>query len=222
LAAELQQQFHEFKARVPHEFLAVGPLSVVASDEYATLRLNDMFALHATRALDDVQIRFLLCGSMLFQQMLLAGQIPRGGLGFGPIHREDDLLIGSGFIDAYEAAEKRSESCRDICAVLVSSTFMLSLPNKKRAYQLLCYYEGRFYVHPWGLVDPQLGEFDPARILELLERSGINQRKLEATRHFFENLEDYEAAMLPGSKTRQLREALGEPWRPVGKPEERP
>jgi hypothetical protein len=145
-----------------------------------------------------------------------------GWAGFGPIHREDDLLIGSGFIDAYEAAEKRPESWRDICAVLVSSSFMLSLPNKKRAYQLLCFYEGRFYVHPWGLVDPQLGEFDPARILELLGRSGINQRKLEATRHFLENLEDYEAAMLPGSKTRKLREALGQPWRPGGKPEERP
>ncbi len=59
--------------------------------------------------------------------------------------------------------------------------------NTKRAFQqLLCFYEGRFYVHPWGLVDPQMGAFDTGRILSLLERAGANEPKLDATRHFLE------------------------------------
>lgn len=214
LVDEVECQFHRFRAKVPHRAMMVGRKSVIATGEYATLRLNDMFVLHATRPLDDLPTRFLLCASMLFQQMLLAGQIPRGGMGFGPIYRRKDLLIGEGFLDAYAVAEKRSGRSRHVCAVLASPSFVMSMPNTRRAYQLLCFYEGRFYVHPWGLIDPQMGTFDAGRILGLLEKAGANDLKLEATAHFLENLEDYEAAKRPGSRTRVLREVLGEPWHP--------
>jgi hypothetical protein len=148
--------------------------------------------------------------------MLLAGQIPRGGLGFGPIFRRRDLLIGDGFLDAYDMAENRSGHNRHICAMLVSPSFIKAMPNTKRAFQLLCFYEGRFFVHPWFLNDPQMGEFSTDRILSLLEDAGANSQKLNATRHFLNSLEDYEAAKRPGSRTRQLKEALGEPWSPAG------
>lgn len=215
LAARIERQFHHFKAKVPHRVMMVTRWRVFATREYATLRLNDMFILHATRQLEEVQTRFLLCGSMLFQSMLLAHQVPRGGLGFGPIYRSKDLLIGNGFIDAYEAAEKRDERLRHVCAVQLSPSFLLSMPNTKRAFQLLCFYQGRFFVHPWGLLDPQMGAFDPERIMSLLEAAGANQTKMDATRHFLENLEDYEAAMRPGSATRRTRETQGEPWDPA-------
>jgi hypothetical protein len=215
LAERLRGQFHSFQAKIPFEMIAVGRDHVVASDELATLQLNDMFVLHATRPLDDMKIRFLVSGSMLFQQMLIHGQVPRGGLGFGPIHRSRDFLIGNGFLDAYEAAEKRSEHSRHICAVLVSPAFMAVIPNTKHAYQLLCFYRGRFYIHPWRLTDPQMREFSPGRILTLLADAGANKQKLEATRIFLDELEDYETAMQPGSATRRLREMLGRPWKPL-------
>ncbi len=202
--------------------MVVGRSSVIATREYATLRLNDMFVLHATRQLQDVQTRFLLCGSMLFQSMLLAHQVPRGGLGFGPIYRSKDLLVGNGFVDAYEAAEKRDDHSRHICAVQLSPSFLLRMPNTKRAFQLLCFYRGRFFVHPWGLVDPQMGPFDPERILSLLEVAGANHPKMDATQHFLKNLENYEAAMLPGSTSRWLREELGDPWYPPSEREPDP
>jgi hypothetical protein len=214
LAERLRGQFRGFQARVPFEMIAVGLDDVVTSGELATLQLNDMFVLHAMRQLDDVKTRFLISASMLFQQMLLDGQVPRGGLGFGPIHRSRDFLIGNGFLDAYEAAEKRSEHARHICAVLVSPAFMAVIPNTKHAYKLLCAYRGRFYIHPWFLTDPQMGEFNPDRILTLLADAGANRQKLDATRIFLDELEDYETAMEPGSATRRLREMLGRPWRP--------
>lgn len=214
LAEQLRNQFHSFRARGPHEVIVIARDDVVASDELATLQLNDMFVLHATRPLDDVKTRFLISASMLFQQMLLDGQVPRGGLGFGPIHRSRDFLIGNGFLDAYEAAEKRSEHSRHICAVLVSPAFMAVIPNTKHAYKLLCFYRGRFYIHPWGLTDPQMGEFGPERILALLAEAGANQQKLDATKIFLDELEDYETAMQPGSATRRLLEVMGRPWKP--------
>jgi hypothetical protein len=214
LAQRLWRQFHGFQARVPFEMIAVGPDDVVTSDELATLQLNDMFVLHATRPLDDVKTRFLVSASMLFQQMLIDGQIPRGGLGFGPIHRSRDFLVGNGFLDAYEAAEKRSEHSRHICAVLVSPAFMAVIPNTKHAYKLLCAYRGRFYIHPWGLTDPQMGEFSLHRILTLLADAGANKQKLDATKVFLDELEDYETAVQPGSATRRMREMLGQPWKP--------
>ena len=213
---ELDEQFHQFAAKVPHRAMLVTRTRVRGTSEFATLRLNDMFVLHAGGRIDDPHIRFLLCGSLLFQSLLLAGQIPRGGLAAGPICRSKDLLIGNGFIDAFEAGEKRSERSRDICAVQVSPTFLEGMPNTKRAWQLLCFFEGHFYVHPWTLIDPQMGEFSAERILELLTGSGANAAKLDATRRFLKGLEDYEAAMLPGSVTRRILDAAGESWRPAG------
>ncbi|WP_242415205.1 hypothetical protein [Sphingomonas panni] len=214
LAEHLRRQFHSFQARVPFERVAVGRDDVVASSELATLQLNDMFVLHATRQLEAVKTRFLISASMLFQQMLIDGQIPRGGLGFGPIHRSRDVLIGNGFLDAYEAAEKRSDHARHICAVLVSPAFMAVIPNTKHTHKLLCFYRGRFYIHPWFLADPQLGEFNSNRILTLLADAGANRQKLDATEIFLDELEDYDTAMQPGSASRRLREMLGRPWMP--------
>ncbi len=216
LVRALDAQFHQFAAKVPHRALLVTRTRVRGTPEFATLRLNDMFILHAGRTVDDPHIRFLLCGSLLFQSLLIAGQIPRGGLAAGPICRSQDMLIGNGFIDAYEAAEKRTERSRDICAVQVSPTFLAAMPNTKRAWQLLCFFEGHFYVHPWTLTDPQMGDFSVERILELLTGSGVNAAKLDATRRFLEGLEDYETAMSPGSVSRRILDAAGEPWRPAG------
>lgn len=215
LVRALDQQFHRFAAKVPHRAMWVTKTRVRGTPEFATLRLNDMFVLHAGGPVDDPHIRFLLCGSLLFQSLLLAGHIPRGGLAKGPICRSKDLLIGNGFIDAYEASEKRSECSRHICAVQVSPTFLAGMPNTQRAWQLLCFFEGHFYVHPWTLTDPEMGEFSAEKILDLLGGSGANAAKLDATRRFFEGLEDYEAAKSPDSVTRRILEAAGAPWRPA-------
>ena len=215
LVRALDEQFHQFAAKVPHRAMLVTRTKVRGTPEFATLRLNDMFVLHAERPVDDPHISFMLCGSLLFQSLLLAGQIPRGGLAAGPICRSKDLLIGNGFIDAYDAAEKRSERSRNTCAVQVSPTFLAGMPNTKRAWQLLCFFEGHFYAHPRMLTDPQMGEFSAKPILELLTRSGVNAAKLDPTRRFLEGLEDYEVAMSLGSITRRILEATGEPWRPA-------
>lgn len=214
LVRSLDAQFHSFAAKVPHRAMVVTPSGVTGTPDFATLRLNDMFILHAGEPVEDPHVRFLLCGSMLFQSLLLAGHIPRGGLGIGPICRSRDVLIGNGFVDAYEAAEKRTERSRDICAVQVSPSFLAGMPNTRRAWQLLCLFEGHFYVHPWTLTDPDMGEFSPYRILAALEAAGANAAKLDATQRFLWGLEDYEAAMEPGSVTRTALEAAGEPWRP--------
>lgn len=210
----LDEQFVRFAAKVPHAAMVVMPSQVIGTPEFATLRLNDMFILHAGEPMDDSHVRFLLCASLLFQSLLLAGQIPRGGLGAGPICRSRDLLIGNGFVDAYEAAEKRGERSRDICAVQLSPSYLAGMPNSRRAWQLLCFFEGHFYVHPWTLTDPEMGEFSATRILELLAGSGVNTTKLAATRRFLEGFEDYEAAMSSGSVTRRMLEAAGQPWQP--------
>jgi len=214
LALRLEQQYHMFRAKVPHRAMLVGRKCVWGTNEYATLRLNDMFILHAGKPLDDLIVRFMLCGSMLFQTTLLTGLVPRGGLGAGAIYRSRDILIGNGFIDAYESTEARDASSKDICAIQVSPSFLKQMPNTKRAWQLLCFYEGHFYVHPWSLVDPQMGPFSPERILHLLKNAGANKTKLNATEMFLNQLEDYEAAKKPGSITRRLRDDAGEPWTP--------
>lgn len=215
LVRTLNEQFVRFAAKVPHKAMIVSPSRVIGTPEFMTLRLNDMFVLHSGKPMDDPHTRFLLCGSMLFQSLLLAGQIPRGGLGAGPICRARDLLIGNGFIDGYEAAEKRSGRSRDICAVQVSPDFLAGMPNTKRAWQLLCFFEGHFYVHPWTLTDPEMGEFSAERILDLLAGAGANAAKVDATRRFLEGLEDYEAATAAGSVTRRILDEAGQPWRPA-------
>lgn len=214
LAARLDDQFHQFRAKVPHRIMMVGRTRVWATREFATLRLNDMFVLHAGREMVDPVLRFSLCASLLYQSMLLAGLIPRGGLGYGPIHRSRDALFGSAFLDAYEAAEKRASDTRNICAVQLAPSFGLAIPNTERAWRLMCFYRGRFFVHPWLLLDPQMGEFSSARILDLLAAAGANAEKLAATEMFLRQLEDYDAARVPGSATRLLLEQAGAPWRP--------
>lgn len=52
------------------------------------------------------------------------------------------------------------------------------------------------------------------RILTLLADAGANKQKLDATRIFLDELEDYDTAMQPGSATRKLLEMIGGPWKP--------
>jgi len=156
--------------------MLVSRSHVFATNEFNTLRLNDMFVLHAGKPMEDPHPRFLVSGSLLYHSMLLAGQIPRGGLGFGPIYRAGDLLIGNGFIDGYEAADKRTARAKDICAVQLSPAFFAQLPDNRRTYQLLCFFEGYFYIHPWFLTDPEMGEFTAASILDHLERPAPMRR----------------------------------------------
>lgn len=59
-----------------------------------------------------------------------------------------------------------------------------------------------------------MGEFNPDRILRLLADAGANKQKLNATRVFLDELEDYDKAMQPGSATRKLLELVGRPWKP--------
>lgn len=214
LASGLERQFYLFRAKVPRRMAFLGRSRVFGTREFATLQLNDMFILHASRRMKEAQLRFLISGSMLFQSMLLAGLVPRGGLGFGPIYRSRGMLIGNGFVDAYETSEKRDECSRHVCAIQLSSSFLHQMPNSRRAFQLLCFFEGKLYIHPWGLVDPEMGEFSADRIQSLLTKAGANKTKIDASRRFFEGLENYETAMMPGSATRQMLEAEGAPWTP--------
>lgn len=214
LVSRLDDQYHQFRAKVPHRIMMVGRKRVWGTREFATLRLNDMFVLHAGQEMVDPALRFGLCASLLYHSMMLAGLIPRGGLGYGPIHRSGDALLGSAFLEAYEAAEKRAPDTRNICAVQLAPSFALAMPNTERAWRLMCFYRGCFFVHPWFLIDPQMGEFSPARILDLLSAAGANADKLVATETFLRELEDYDAAKLPGSGTRLLLEEAGAPWKP--------
>ncbi len=202
LGENLERQFHEFDAKVPRKFALVSGSKVIGTREFATLRFNDMFVLHATRKIQDSALAFLISGSLLFHKMLLEGQIPRGGLGFGEIYRSGDLLIGNGFLDAYHAAEKRDDRSRNICAVQLSLTFLRTIPNTEHVYRLLCRYDGNFYIHPYTLTDPDMGLFSPGRVLRLLQASGANGEKLVATERFLEGLEDYDSAKLDRSDDR--------------------
>jgi hypothetical protein len=166
------------------------------------LRLNDMFIAFSRKNTVEPDLRYLVSASMLYHQMLLEGFIPRGGLGFGLVARGDGLLIGDGFIDAYERAEKRPAELKDICAVEVSPKAMRAIRPTQRRYQLICFYRGRFFIHPFALTDPDLGAFDRARILDCLRAAGANEQKLTATADFLDGFEDWEQAQASGSVSR--------------------
>ncbi len=206
---EIDRQYNRFRARIPNRLVIDGgERGVFSTREMETLRLNDMFVVYTRKKVSDPGLRYLITSSMLYHQMLIEGFIPRGGLGFGLIARGDGLLIGNGFIDAYERAEKRPPELKDICAVEVSPQVMATLRPTQRIYQLLCFFRGRFFIHPYFLTDPALGEFSDARILESLEKSGANRAKLSATAIFLRNFENWKDAEAEGSETRKFAKRL--------------
>ena len=149
-------------------------------------------------------MRYLVATSLAYHQLLRQGFIVRGGLGFGTVLRKKDLFIGRGFLDAYRAAEKRNSSVRDVCAIAVSPSFFRHVAHEERCCRLLCLYEDHYFLHPTALTDPDMGEFDSARILRCLADAGANEAKLSATERFLADLEDYEAALKVGSRSREL------------------
>ena len=184
--------------------MIVGRQLVIGTGEFSTLRLNDMFIVFSKRSRDNLPMRYLVTASIAYHQLLLAGLIVRGGLGFGPVVKHRDLFLGSGFLDAYRMSERRSEFVRDICAIVVSPSFFWHVSWSEKCCRLLCLYEDHYFIHPNALTDPDLGEFDGDRILRCLRNSNANPRKLAATKRFLEGFEDYDAAMLPNSRSRQL------------------
>ena len=53
-----------------------------------------------------------------------------------------------------------------------------------------------------------MGEFDPQRVLKLLRDANTDSAKLTATEKFLAELEDYDAAMKPNSKSSRYFRAL--------------
>ena len=204
LALELDAQFHGFRSRIPHEITFVTKKRVIGTREFSTLRLNDMFIVFSERSRPDLPLRYLITGSLAYHQLLRTGFIPRGGLGLGPVLRHRDLFLGSGFLDAYRMAESRPDPVRDVCAIMVSPSFYSLVAWSEQCCRLLCLYEDHFFIHPYALSDPAMGAFDKDRILKCLKDSGTNEKKLTATRHFLEVFEDYDDALLPNSRARQL------------------
>jgi hypothetical protein len=206
---EIDHQYNRFQARVPNTVVIDGgALGVFATREMETLRVNDMFIVYTRKKIFDPALRYLVTSSMLYHQMLLEGFIPRGGLGFGLIARGDGLLIGNGFIDAYERAEKRPPEVKDICAVEISPQAMATLRPTRRVYQLLCFYRDRFFIHPYSLTDPDMGEFNGPRIMDFLRKSGANEAKLSATEEFLGGFEDWKQMEASDSQTRRFAEKL--------------
>ena len=204
LADELDAQFHQFRAKVPHRLVLVTKRRVIGSGEFSTLRLNDMFVLFSERPQPEPALRYLTSASLLYHQLLVTGFLPRGGLGFGPILRRRDMVLGAGFLDAYRVAESRPEAIRNVCAFALSHQFLANVPKTERACRLLCLYKDCFFINPRFLIDPDMGEFDNSRILDLLDEANVNSKKRDATADFLDNLEDYDAARLTGSRSRSL------------------
>ena len=111
------------------------------------------------------------------------------------------MVLGAGFLDAYRMTEKRSDAIRNVCAFAISPSFLAHITNSEHFYRLLCLYKDHFFLNPEQLTDPDMGKFDNRRILSLLRQAGANPEKLEATRDFLGDLEDYDDAMLPGSRS---------------------
>lgn len=204
ISEKLNQQYYAFRAKVPHKLALVTKRRVFGTREFSTIRLNDMFVLFSERPTRDPALRHLVSASILYHQLLLSGFIPRGALGYGLVLRRGDMILGGGFVDAYHHAEKRNGSTKDVCAIQISPTFFRAIPNTEHAYRLLCLYEGTFFLNPMALTDPDLGSFDSDRIVSLLERSQTNQTKMTATKRFLSQLEDYDAALRPDSRCREL------------------
>lgn len=204
VADELDRQFYTFRAKVPYKFVLVGRRRVIGTKEFSTFRLNDMFVLFSERRLPDPALYYMLSASILYHSMLLDRFIPRGGLGFGHVLRRRSMLLGKGFLDAYTTAEKRPEDLKDICGVELSPNFVMQINNTEQSWRLVCLYRDRFYLNPVCLTDPEMGEFDKDRILHLLMEAGADNKKLRGTKKFLENYENYDTAMLPNSRSRQL------------------
>jgi hypothetical protein len=196
----LEQQYYRFRAKVPHRFMFVGRKRIWRSTEFQTFRLNDMFVLYSDKGGPENSFKHLVASSLLYQMLLVEGFIPRGGLGVGALLRANDLLVGKGFVDAYAVSEKREESTRHICAIQLSADFLKSIPNTEKAFRLLCCYKNAFFLHPWYLTDPELGQFTADRIVRCLRESGANDQKLAATTDFLCNLQDYDAANSAGPR----------------------
>jgi len=202
---EIDRQYSQFCGRIPNTLiLKLWNGRVLGTREIEALRLNDMFIVYSRRKLVDPDVRYLVSASLLYHQMLLEGFIPRGGLGFGLIARGDGLLIGNGFIDAYERAEKRPPEIKDICAIEVSPSAMRTISLTQYRYNLLCFYKGHFFVHPYCLTDPDLGAFNRDRVLECLRKAGANEQKLKATEAFLDGFEDSDRAQAPDSESRKF------------------
>ncbi|TBY24089.1 hypothetical protein [Rhizobium leguminosarum] len=204
LWGEVDRQYAAFKLKLPNLVALQFGSRIIGTREFETLRLNDMFIVHSRREMPDPALRYLVTACVLYQQMLALNYIPRGGLGFGDIVRGAGLLVGGGFLDAYDHAEKRPSSVKDICAIAISPRFMATIGHSKKALRLVCFYEGHFFLHPYHLVDPDLGPFSPGRVLDCLEAAETNEEKLNATRKFLAELEDYDAAMRPGSSSEKF------------------
>ena len=201
LSDRLDKQYHRFRAKVPFGLAWVTAKRVFGTREFSTFRLNDMFVLFCEKVMKDAPHRHLVASSLLFHVLLLEGFVPRGGLGAGLVLRKTDSILGGGFIDAYEASEKRPDAIRNVCAVCLSTEFLARVRPSSMTYKLLCFYEGRFFLNPCALTDPEMGKFDSDRILQLLRSSGANVEKLNATERFLQEFEDYDAAQRLGSRS---------------------
>ncbi len=204
LALELDAQFHGFRSKIPFEVMRVGPDEVLGSDEFSTVRFNDMFILFSESPRDNLPLRYLVAASLAYHQLLANGFIVRGGLGFGPVVHHRDLFLGRGFLDAYRMAESRAGPVRDVCAIMVSPSFFWEVSWSRQCCRVICLYEDHYFVHPNFLVDPEMGEFDNDRILRCLKDAGADAKKMTETKRFLERFEDYDTAMLPGSRSREL------------------
>ena len=204
LALELDAQFHAFRSKIPYEVMEVGADEVIGSDEFSTVRFNDMFILFSESPRDNLPLRYLVTASLVYHRLLGNGFIVRGGLGFGPVVHHRDLFLGRGFLDAYRMAESREGPVRDVCAIMVSPSFFWEVAWSRQCCRLLCLYEDHHFMHPNFLADPEMGEFDNDRILRCLKDAGADAKKMAETKRFLEGFEDYDAAMLPGSRSRQL------------------
>ena len=202
IADDLDAQYHKFRLRMPNR-VVVASKKIRGTGEFSSVRMNDMFVMYSPHVMSDGVHKYLVASSILFQQMLISGFIPRGGLGGGFVLRRKDLILGDGFVDAYRAAEKRDDELKDICAIQLSPTAFINARNSEHTYRLLCWYRGSFFVNPYTLEDPDLGQFSKQRVLDSLRGSGANERKLVATEAFLDGFEDYDAAMKPGSEARK-------------------
>lgn len=208
LNCNLDRQYHRFKSKIPFGLVIVTPWRVFGTAEFSTFRLNDMFVLYSRNPIPEPAYRYLIASSLLYHQLLLEGFIPRGGLGFGLVKAGRQSVLGSGFIDAYDASEKRSDSTKDVCAIQLSMELIARIPNSEKAFRLICFYEGAFFLHPFFLTDPDMDAFSAERILELLRAAGANAAKLEATARFLRDLEDYDSAKLSDSRSRLFIQSL--------------
>lgn len=203
ISKELDKQYYKFRSKVPFARALVGKNSVFGSNDFSTFRLNDMFIVYSDKNKKDYVLRYLVTASMIYHILLLENFIPRGGLGYGQVIRNPESFIGGGFIDAYAAAEKRSDLTRHICAIKISPEFFARIPDSERLYKLVCFYEGEFFIHPTALHDPDMEKFDHEMILRLLNESNANTEKMSATEKFLNEYEDFESALLPESKSKK-------------------